>query len=548
MDPEEIKTKELKLTKKQLAAELVQNKEEIVGRYIEVAKDDFFYFVRGLIIDGQTGPRVFDSVMCDFQKVTFTDLAESIEAIRNGTMPKVRRAWIERTKKASKDADLATIVAWLVAFPTRPFYGQIGAADRDQAGIIKDRLVALMFHNPWLRKYVRIVGYEIRSTAEAEPGTPLCRFEIKSSHIAGSHGGTPDLLIINELSHITKWEFAENLMDNADGVLQGMAIVATNAGIKGSKSWTWRETAMVSDEWNTYLLSQPAPWHSKAAITDAEMRNSRSRNRRLWWGEWPSGHGDALEEADLVRMFSRMRRPMENPQAGWTYILGLDLGVSKDHAGLAVVAVSEKLKKIEVVNWKRWDPKESKTKKVDLTSVRMWCLDWYKRYRAMMLIYDPHQAALMVQDLQGKGMFCREMTFSSATNLSRMASCLIQVVSNHQIECYDDSEMTLRGDFGKFNIVEKSYGQRLEAVADESGHADVGTAVVVTLPAVVDLMNGMSTWLDNQDDLQAEDSPLTEEEIDDLPGEFKELLESEVAPEEDLDFGEEDLSAYLDID
>jgi len=278
------------------------------------------------------------------------------------------------------------------------------------------------------------------------------------------------------------------------------------------------------------------------------MRNPRSRYRRLWWGEWPSGHGEALEEADLERMFRSYRRPIQKPEKGWTYVLGLDLGVSKDHAGLAVVGVNETLKRIKVVNWKRWDPKESKTKKVDLTSVRTYCSEWYKTYKALVLVYDPHQAALMVQDLQATGMFCREMTFSSSTNLSRMASCLMQVVSNHQIDCYDDSEMTLRADFGKFNIVEKTYGQRLEAVADESGHADVGTAVVIALPAAVDLMNGMRTWLTDDDELQADDSPLTEEEAEHLPDEFKELLALEVPDREDPDYDDDDLEDYLDME
>ena len=64
--------------------------------------------------------------------------------------PKMQRFWIERTKKASKDADLAVIMMWLVAFPVRPLYMQVGAADRVQAGIVKDRMSHLLHHNPWL--------------------------------------------------------------------------------------------------------------------------------------------------------------------------------------------------------------------------------------------------------------------------------------------------------------------------------------------------------------------------------------------------------------
>ena len=66
-------------------------------------------FVRGLKIASQTGPAVFENCMAGFQRDTFIEMAPSLEALRVGEKPKMQRFWIERTKKASKDADLAVV-------------------------------------------------------------------------------------------------------------------------------------------------------------------------------------------------------------------------------------------------------------------------------------------------------------------------------------------------------------------------------------------------------------------------------------------------------
>ena len=100
--------------------QIVDQRAQIEAAYQKACEDSFLVFIRGLKIDSQFGPRLLEGVIAQFQLECFEPLAPSLEALRNGEMPKDRRWWIERTKKASKDADLSLIVAWVVAFPTRP--------------------------------------------------------------------------------------------------------------------------------------------------------------------------------------------------------------------------------------------------------------------------------------------------------------------------------------------------------------------------------------------------------------------------------------------
>lgn len=494
-----------------------KQRDALLQAYIRMSEKSFSLFCRGLRIASQFGPMLFDQVAAQYQRTCFDDMTPSIEALRDGKMPPKRRFWIERTKKASKDADLAVIVAWLLAFPRRPFYGQIGAADREQAAIVRDRLSALLVFNPWLNDRIELVAYEIRSKTTRPDGSALAYFTIKSADVAGAHGGTPDLLILNELSHIKKWEFAENLLDNADGVAQGVVLIATNAGFKNSKPWKWRENALKSKEWTLHVLARPAPWHDEKTIEDAKKRNDASRFRRLWWGEWVNAISSALTEDEIDSVF-KLEGPVEPERGDWVYFGGLDLGISHDHAAFTILGVSGKLRKIKLCRFLRWIP--PKGGKIDLIKVRDDIDRLARHYRLYNLFYDPYQAELMVQELRQRGHRSTEMTFASSTNLTKMATAFMQAVKSGDFLCYDEDGI-VRGDFGKFVIVDKGGTFRLDAVSDEAGHADVGTAIVITLPVALEMLEVSNPLLAPDDVIVYEDEPdLTIEEIKNLPADL----------------------------
>ncbi|KKN88330.1 hypothetical protein LCGC14_0248920 [marine sediment metagenome] len=496
---------------------------KLLEAYREKASNSFLTFLKGLTIPSATGPQVFDDCLYPFQLEFFQDVAPALEAVRLGHMPPKRRFWVERTKKASKDGDIAVCLLWLVAFAVRPTRFQAGAADREQAAIIRDRITDILHWNPWLNELVTVHTWNVKSEND------LATLRILAADIAGSHGATPDLLVLDELSHITKWEFIENLMDNATGVPQGVVIVATNAGFKGTKADVLRKNAIESEDWYTHFWQRPSPWLNKTDLADAKRRNPATRYNRLYWGKWASGKGDALDEEDIDRCFSYGIRSLVRPEEGWQYIAGLDLGIKNDHSGLVILGVNEREGVIRTAWYRDWAP-NPKTGEVDLVDVQDTCEAMSKAFGIWWFGFDPHQATLMAQQLRRKRIPMQEMVFNGK-NLDDMAQSFLQVVENGVLQCYDDGEGTLRRDFGKFNIVERANGFKLESVSDEYGHADVGTALVICLPKAVSMLEGKIGGLLPGDVLVEEnDSPLTEKEVDDMPEELRDIYNSVEEP------------------
>lgn len=195
------------------------------------------------------GAARFGDAMADFQRHRFASLVESLLSVAADQKPLIGRHWWEGTKGSSKDSDLAAVVCWLLAFTSRPLRIQIGAADRDQAAEMHKAAAVLLHENPWLSARIVINNYKLiceKTKSEAE---------IIPADVAGSHGARPDVLILNELSHITRWEFAENLADNATKVPLGLVIIATNAGFRNHPAWKWREMARTSKRWSFHQFA-----------------------------------------------------------------------------------------------------------------------------------------------------------------------------------------------------------------------------------------------------------------------------------------------------
>lgn len=500
--------------------DLASDASAVEAAYRHRCQDDFMLFAMGLKITASGDPRMLAECIADYQRECFEDLAPNLHQVRDGDMPNKRRFWIERTKKASKDSDLAICILWLTAFPKRPFFGQIGAADRDQAGIIKRRIQDLLHYNPWLQELVEIQQNKIKHKEG------MARIDIMSSDVAGAHGETPDILIVNELSHVNKWEFVQNLMDNADGVPRGMIIIATNAGTVGTEAHKLRCTVESSEDWTMHNWTAPAPWITEQNLRDAEKRSTKARFKRLWYGIWSSGSGDAFDEDDIAAVFKPLLRPLHAPESEWMYIAGMDLGVKHDHAAFIVLGIHTGYQLMRVARMRRFTP-DGKTGEIDLTEVEAFAIQMHKIFRLIWLGYDPYQAKLMAQRFVQKRINAVEVPFTG-TNLTMMANRLKEVIESRQLESYEDDRANLRADLGKLTIVEKGFGYKLEATSDSAGHADVGISLAICLPRAVELLSVGTMQLRDDDHLIYDDgdTKLSTEDYDTMPAELKGIYEA----------------------
>jgi hypothetical protein len=275
------------------------------------------------------------------------------------------------------------------------------------------------------------------------------------------------------------------------------------------------------------VWAQPAPWHTKESLADASKLDTKSKYERLWWGKWASGLGDAVPEEKIAKAFC-LHGPTLAPEPGWDYVAGLDLGVTNDHSGFVILGFNYEKHMIKLVYWKAWEPivlSAAGTTEVDLIDVERTVETYSKAYRVSHVFYDPHQCAYMSQVLSRKGLRMEEMTFSKPQNLHKMASAFMQALDSECLQVYDDASGRLRRDFGKFMLVERPFGYKLEAVSDEYGHADVGTALVIALPFALDAVGGFYVLRPEDHVAFLPGKPLTADEVKAMPDELREICE-----------------------
>jgi phage terminase large subunit-like protein len=431
-------------------------------------------FLFDLMIPSVHGPRRFGDCMAEFQRHRFAGLAPALLALAHGERPQIGRHFWEATKGASKDSDLAASLLWLLAFTKRPLLCQVGAADQDQADELRKAAKDILRLNPWLADRLEVQNWRIVCKAT----DAVC--EIIAADTAGSHGARPDVLIINELSHITKQEFAENLRDNSAKVPYGLVVIATNAGFTGTWQFKWRELARTSDRWSFHALSEPAPWLDPAEIEEAKRRNASGRYLRLWWGQWVSGSGDALDPADVEAAVT-LSGPMDARMPEWVYCGGLDVGHKHDHSGFAIVARNRASQRMRLVQMFSWAP--ARGGEVDLQNVEDIIVRLNETFRMSQVNFDPHQAAFLAQRLKKRGVRVNEVPFIGGY-LTELASTLLEAFRARTISLYRD-ELLLK-DLSRLVIVERPVGFKLESTRDADGHADRATALALAMLAARD--------------------------------------------------------------
>jgi hypothetical protein len=407
------------------------------------------------------GPAKLSEVMADFQRQDFAALDGPFMSLARGEAPICGRHWWERTKGSSKDSDAAVMLLWLLAFSPRPITAQVGAADREQANELFRAAKDLLRLNPWLSEAVQVQNFVLLNRRTDS------RCEIIASDVAGSHGARPDLLILNELSHITKEDFAKNLLDNASKVGHGLVLICTNAGFVPSWQYDLRQDVIASPRWRHSAYSRPAPWLDEGELQEARKRNSPARYKRLWEGEWVSVSGDAMP-SELIDASLTMSGPVVNPEEGFSYFLGLDLSVSKDHSALVLLGrhYTGRLKLCRVISW---------APPIDLTRVTQTLFEYQQKWRPRFMM-DEYQALHMAQELRQHTGAIVEMVKPNTGPWREMAASLIEAFSTRNIDMFPDQG--LLEDLRKLRLVEIAGGcYRLDAPRTIAGHSDRAIAL-----------------------------------------------------------------------
>jgi phage terminase large subunit-like protein len=454
-------------------------------------------FRADLIVDGGNGLARLGEIIEPWQAADFAATDPGWMHCTGRPQPGARqRAYLERPRGHSKTSDLAVMVAWVLAFSPRILRGFAAAADRDQARLIRDAMAKLIRVNPWLSEILDVQNYIIRNVAAGHPGQDS-QLEILSGDVGSSYGLLPDFIVADEITHWSAGGEAlwHSLISSAAKRPSCMVAVISNAGTGKGDSWQWslRESARTSPDWHFSRLDGPhASWITEQILNEQQRILPGSVYKRLWLNEWVSG-GDALDGADVEACITQ-DAPQLHAQAGFGYVAGLDLGVKRDHSALVVVGADHKTQRLRLAHCQSWRPPPGG--EIDLDEVRMAVQDAHQRFRLRSVLFDPHQAALMAQQLNKTSVPMREFSMAGRTQVL-MASTLLEVFRSRRIDLYREPELTR--DILRLNIEPRSYGFKLEAGRNGAGHADRAIALAIALTGAVELGNllpvDLAKWL-----------------------------------------------------
>ena len=454
----------------------------VTAKDIRKFAGDPLAFIEALRLPGSGAQ--FGDVMAPFQVEWFKTVVPSLLAVAAGKKPPVGRLWTERTKGGSKDTDAAACILWLLAFSSRPVLVQVGADDSDQASEIRKVCDGILQSNPWLQSRVTVVRWRV----ECDATRSAC--DILTSDASSSHGARPDVLVLNELSHIGSRDFAETLMDNLTKMPNGLGIIATNAGFTGTWQAEWREIAATSPRWRFQSVAEPAPWLNADDLAEAARRNPPGRYRRLYRGVWvPLGEGDAVDDSWITRAVCLTSPPEPSKSYpdpnGWIYGAGLDAGLRHDSTGIVVLRARPGSKVQLCDTWVR-SPRKGET--IPIAEIVAKVRELHGRWHLDSLVIDPWQMIGAGQELAAAGIPVRECPATAASQ-RQQAEALLRGFREGLVELYDDGR--LPQDLRAASIEETGNlgGMRIAWPRTAAGHCDLGAAFALLLPLALNTLN-----------------------------------------------------------
>ncbi len=254
-----------------------------------------------------------------------------------------------------------------------------------------------------------------------------------------------------------------------------MLVTISNAGFNQGVGWQWRTRESCRTAKNWFFSRQDGPtasWITEDRLAEQRALLPPSAYQRLWLNVWTAGEDDAIDPRDIekcITLDGPLPRRTERYQA---YIGSFDLGYRKDRSAFVVIGVDFKHTRIGLVECESWTPK-AYGGELPLSLVKDAVLAAHERFSLDGVVFDPHQAVLMAQELAEAGLRMFQM-WPTAKNNDLVAKSLLQRFYRGQVDIYEDKQLIR--DLQALSIVEKQSGLRLVADRGSDGHADTAIA------------------------------------------------------------------------
>lgn len=451
-------------------------------------------FRDALMIDTESGPRSLSELMDPWQRADF-------EAMDNGwrraagqrVESACQRAWLERGRGHSKSSDAMMMAAWALFAARKPIAGVVCAVDKDQAALDRDHVARLVANNAWLNAVIEVQQWRV---INKHTGSAM---EIMASDVASSYGLLIDFAVCDELTLWAKRDLFDSILSAAAKRSSCLLLCIGNAGFEESWQWDLREKVRIDPAWHFHALDGPvASWITQANLDEQRRLLPQIAFERLWLNKWAMGTGgDALKREDIDFAFRPELRPLERALSTYSYVCGVDAGISRDASAVCVLGVRRGQAghgQIRLAATRVWRP--SKGKKVDLQLVEDELIKLHARFDFQQVNYDPWELRHLASRLQASGFGTmvrgndrRGLPMvevpPQGSNLQRIATAVLEAFNDRRVQLYEDAD--LRRDLERLRVEERSYGFRLVAPRDQHGHGDLGTAFGLAVLACSEL-------------------------------------------------------------
>ena len=358
---------------------------------------------------------------------------EDARAILQGEPP---YSFLTRPRGGSKTTDCAAAclaVMLVQAPPGAQLY--VFAADQDQARLVLDSVEGFVARTPHLSEVVDVHAFRARVRAT---GVTL---HISAADAPGTWGLRPYMVILDELG---QWPETAGPLQLFDAVrtavvkTSGRMVIITTASDPTHFSYRVREHAANDELWRLHEVPGPVAWIRPDLLAEQRRALPDSTFRRLHLNQWVP----ADDRLTTIEDLKEATRPWftRAPEPGHRYVVGLDIGITHDRSVLAVCHMEQSREHhhspvVAVDAVHRW--KGSRERPVMLDEVRDSLLHLARDYNGAEVVYDPHEAIGLAQQLKRTGIRARAFQFNVTSN-DRLATTLHVLLRNRRLQIPDD--------------------------------------------------------------------------------------------------------------
>jgi len=414
-------------------------------------------YLKHVVINSSPEPRPFISICQPWQSEVFGPLDRALESVVYGKPYSGPQSfWVTLPRGHDKTSAIGRRVNWVLGFSPRRLKVITSATDEDQGALILEAMDIESRLNPWIRERVRQYGRRVNG-----PGGSMT---VINSDSKSAFGQTPDLIILDELTHWKKRDLWDSLISGRHKRPRCLVFVITNAGIRGSWQEQIFDRAKSDPSW--YVYETPpgvhlATWMTQESVDGLRGFLDRSTAKRVLDNIWI----DPGEESGFLNRLDVARCEQHGLALGLTfttkgrsnvdYVAGVDYGPKRDRTALCVGHHGSdgtiRIDELTVLQGSPDDPVQVKT-------VENWIEDVNVRFHRPLLVIDPYQMEGTIQrQYEYHQNVVRHEARGGKTNYE-VASTLRSLVVNGRLVWYPGA-----GDL----LVSKDGHGRIETLSDE---------------------------------------------------------------------------------